>query len=167
MKILFILGLSSFLVALILTPLCRNLLRSWGMVDRPDQNRKLHTQPVATMGGIPIVTDGGVGSSQRPEDDAFPDVGIADQGDATEPWRQPVGACRPPPLHHPQVCPYCLLPHDPTSQLGRRLTPRPRQCSIHTCDQPSRPAEHPPQVFARAGIGSPVFSCRAEGQVVL
>jgi UDP-GlcNAc:undecaprenyl-phosphate GlcNAc-1-phosphate transferase len=55
MQILLILGLSSFLVAVILTPLCRNWLWRWGMVDRPDQDRKLHTQPVATMGGIPIV----------------------------------------------------------------------------------------------------------------
>jgi UDP-GlcNAc:undecaprenyl-phosphate GlcNAc-1-phosphate transferase len=55
MRPLLILGLSSFLFAVILTPLCRNLLRRWGMVDRPDQDRKRHPVPVATMGGIPIV----------------------------------------------------------------------------------------------------------------
>ncbi len=55
MRLLLILGLSSFLFALVLTPLCRNLLRRIGMVDRPDQDRKLHLNPVATMGGIPIV----------------------------------------------------------------------------------------------------------------
>jgi UDP-GlcNAc:undecaprenyl-phosphate/decaprenyl-phosphate GlcNAc-1-phosphate transferase len=55
MRLLLILGLSSFLFALILTPLCRNLLRRLGMVDHPDQKRKLHLHPVATMGGIPIV----------------------------------------------------------------------------------------------------------------
>lgn len=55
MHLLVVLGLSSFLFALILTPLCRNLLRRIGMVDSPDQERKLHQQPVATMGGIPIV----------------------------------------------------------------------------------------------------------------
>src|SRR5690348_2697084 len=55
MHILLILGLSSFLFALLLTPLCRDLLRRVGMVDNPDADRKLHQQPVATMGGIPIV----------------------------------------------------------------------------------------------------------------
>ena len=55
MHLLFTLGLSSFLFALILTPLCRNWLRRVGMVDHPDGDRKLHQQPVATMGGIPIV----------------------------------------------------------------------------------------------------------------
>ena len=55
MHILFVLGLSSFLFTLILTPLCRNWLRRVGMVDNPDADRKLHPRPVATMGGIPIV----------------------------------------------------------------------------------------------------------------
>ena len=55
MHLLFILGLSSFLFALILTPLCRNWFRRVGMVDNPDGDRKLHQQPVATMGGVPIV----------------------------------------------------------------------------------------------------------------
>ena len=55
MRLLLILGLSSLLFALVLTPICRNLLRRLGMVDHPDQNRKLHRQPVATMGGVPIV----------------------------------------------------------------------------------------------------------------
>ena len=55
MLLLLTLGLSSFLFALILTPLCRNLLRRLGMVDHPDRDRKLHVQSVVTMGGIPIV----------------------------------------------------------------------------------------------------------------
>jgi UDP-GlcNAc:undecaprenyl-phosphate/decaprenyl-phosphate GlcNAc-1-phosphate transferase len=55
MRLLFVLGLSSVLFALVLTPLCRNLLRRLGAVDHPDQDRKLHQEPVATMGGIPIV----------------------------------------------------------------------------------------------------------------
>ncbi len=54
MNLLLILGLSSFLFALVLTPLCRNLLRQLGVVDHPDQDRKLHPHSVATMGGIPI-----------------------------------------------------------------------------------------------------------------
>ena len=55
MHLLLVLGLSSFLFSLILTPLFRNLLRRFGIVDHPDGNRKLHSQPVVTMGGIPIV----------------------------------------------------------------------------------------------------------------
>jgi UDP-GlcNAc:undecaprenyl-phosphate GlcNAc-1-phosphate transferase len=55
MRLLLILGLSSLLFSLVLTPLCRNVLRRLGMVDHPDQNRKLHHQPIATMGGVPIV----------------------------------------------------------------------------------------------------------------
>ena len=52
---LVILGGSSFLLALILTPLCRNLFRRLGLVDHPDQDRKIHTSPVPNMGGVPIV----------------------------------------------------------------------------------------------------------------
>ncbi len=55
MQLLGILGFSSFLLALIVTPLLRNLLRRLGMVDHPDGERKLHAHPVVTMGGLPIV----------------------------------------------------------------------------------------------------------------
>ena len=55
MQLLLILGLTSFLFALILTPIFRNWFRHIGMVDNPDGERKLHQQPVATMGGVPIV----------------------------------------------------------------------------------------------------------------
>src|SRR6266404_2236317 len=55
MRGLLVLGVSSFLFALILTPLCRNLFRRLGLFDHPDQVRKLHRQPVPTMGGIPLV----------------------------------------------------------------------------------------------------------------
>jgi UDP-GlcNAc:undecaprenyl-phosphate GlcNAc-1-phosphate transferase len=55
MQVLLILGLSSFLFTLILTPLCRNLFLRTGMVDHPDGERKLHSTPIANMGGIPIV----------------------------------------------------------------------------------------------------------------
>src|SRR5260370_42525329 len=54
MNALLILGVSSFLIALILTPLCRNLFRRFGMVDHPDQKRKLHARSIPNMGGIPI-----------------------------------------------------------------------------------------------------------------
>ena len=52
---IYIIGFCAFLFSVILTPICRNLFRRWGVVDRPDQDRKLHTQPIAHMGGVPIV----------------------------------------------------------------------------------------------------------------
>ena len=44
----------SFLICLTLTPLCRNIFLRAGMVDRPDQGRKLHARAVPRVGGIPI-----------------------------------------------------------------------------------------------------------------
>jgi len=49
-----ILGASAFAIALLLTPLFRNALVKWGLVDAPDHVRKLHATPVPNMGGIPI-----------------------------------------------------------------------------------------------------------------
>ncbi len=49
-----IVGFCGFILSFILTPLCRNLFRRLGILDRPDQGRKLHTQPVVHMGGVPI-----------------------------------------------------------------------------------------------------------------
>ncbi len=54
MSVLLILGATSFVLALILTPVLRNVLRRYGLVDYPDQTRKLHPRPVPNMGGIPI-----------------------------------------------------------------------------------------------------------------
>jgi UDP-GlcNAc:undecaprenyl-phosphate GlcNAc-1-phosphate transferase len=48
------LGCSSFLLALFLTPLCRNLFRRFGLVDRPDGGRHRHAHPIPRIGGIPI-----------------------------------------------------------------------------------------------------------------
>jgi len=55
MQVLLILGVTSFLFALVLTPICRDFFRRVGMVDHPDQARKLHTSPVPNMGGVPLV----------------------------------------------------------------------------------------------------------------
>ena len=41
-------------LAVILTPLCRNLAAGRGWLDVPDPNRKLHTRPIPRVGGIPI-----------------------------------------------------------------------------------------------------------------
>ncbi len=52
---LLLLAFSSFVLALLLTPLIRNLFRRWGLVDRPDGGRHLHAYPIPRIGGIPIV----------------------------------------------------------------------------------------------------------------
>src|ERR1700722_1478017 len=49
-----VLFISSFCIALALTPLCRNLAIRWRLVDRPDGIRKLHSVAVPRVGGIPI-----------------------------------------------------------------------------------------------------------------
>ncbi|MGA2150363.1 MAG: hypothetical protein ABSH49_36035, partial [Bryobacteraceae bacterium] len=51
---LLFLGVLSFFLALVLTPLVRNRFRRWGMVDRPDAGRKHHDHPVPRVGGIPL-----------------------------------------------------------------------------------------------------------------
>jgi UDP-GlcNAc:undecaprenyl-phosphate/decaprenyl-phosphate GlcNAc-1-phosphate transferase len=55
MQLLIVLAGVSFLLAMTLTPVCRNLHQRCGLVDRPDQVRKLHQGPVPTMGGVPIL----------------------------------------------------------------------------------------------------------------
>jgi len=49
-----LIGFSAFLVSVVLTPTCRDLFRRFGIMDRPDENRKLHDIPVPHMGGVPI-----------------------------------------------------------------------------------------------------------------
>jgi UDP-GlcNAc:undecaprenyl-phosphate/decaprenyl-phosphate GlcNAc-1-phosphate transferase len=51
---LLILAVSSFFVALVLTPLCRILAARWGLVDEPDTVRKFHTKPIPRIGGVAI-----------------------------------------------------------------------------------------------------------------
>jgi UDP-GlcNAc:undecaprenyl-phosphate/decaprenyl-phosphate GlcNAc-1-phosphate transferase len=55
MRELSILAGSAFVLAIILTPLLRNVFSRIGVVDRPDNKRKLHTKPVPHMGGVPLV----------------------------------------------------------------------------------------------------------------
>jgi UDP-GlcNAc:undecaprenyl-phosphate GlcNAc-1-phosphate transferase len=45
----------SFLICFLLTPLVRNVLLRAGVLDRPDGGRKLHSQPVPRLGGVPIL----------------------------------------------------------------------------------------------------------------
>ena len=43
---------TAFLVTLVLTPLMRVLAHRNGIVDQPDGRRKVHTQPIAYLGGV-------------------------------------------------------------------------------------------------------------------
>jgi UDP-GlcNAc:undecaprenyl-phosphate GlcNAc-1-phosphate transferase len=48
------LGLRAFLIALVVTPICRDVFRSYGVVDRPDAARKVHRYPIPRVGGLAI-----------------------------------------------------------------------------------------------------------------
>jgi len=52
---LLITAVAAFAVSFLLTPLCRNLAVRWGLLDRPDQARKIHARPIPRIGGIPIL----------------------------------------------------------------------------------------------------------------
>lgn len=47
-------GFFSFLIAIIITPLFIKYLTNLGILDNPDNNRKLHSSPVPRMGGLVI-----------------------------------------------------------------------------------------------------------------
>jgi UDP-GlcNAc:undecaprenyl-phosphate GlcNAc-1-phosphate transferase len=49
-----VLALASFVAALLLTPLCRDLSLRWGIVDAPDHRRKRHAATVPRVGGVVI-----------------------------------------------------------------------------------------------------------------
>jgi UDP-GlcNAc:undecaprenyl-phosphate/decaprenyl-phosphate GlcNAc-1-phosphate transferase len=48
------LGGIAFVLSLILTPILRDVFRSYGVVDKPDQGRKFHKHPIPRVGGIAI-----------------------------------------------------------------------------------------------------------------
>lgn len=48
------LALISFVLSLGLTPLVRNLAWHYGLVDQPDQQRKIHSSPIPRIGGVAI-----------------------------------------------------------------------------------------------------------------
>ncbi len=48
------LGSASFILCLILTPIFRDVFRSYGVVDQPDHGRKIHKYPIPRVGGIAI-----------------------------------------------------------------------------------------------------------------
>jgi UDP-GlcNAc:undecaprenyl-phosphate GlcNAc-1-phosphate transferase len=47
-------GLKAFAVSLILTPILRDVFRSYNVVDRPGGQRRMHEHPIPRIGGIPI-----------------------------------------------------------------------------------------------------------------
>jgi UDP-GlcNAc:undecaprenyl-phosphate/decaprenyl-phosphate GlcNAc-1-phosphate transferase len=51
---LLFLGFVSLALSLVLTPLVRNLAWHYGIVDQPDQSRKIHSAPIPRMGGVAI-----------------------------------------------------------------------------------------------------------------
>ena len=50
-----LLGLLSFVLCLILTPVCRVIALRLNLVDAPDKQRKLHASPTPRVGGLAIV----------------------------------------------------------------------------------------------------------------
>jgi UDP-GlcNAc:undecaprenyl-phosphate GlcNAc-1-phosphate transferase len=48
------LGFRAFIVSLVLTPICRDIFRSYGVVDQPDAARKVHRYPIPRVGGLAI-----------------------------------------------------------------------------------------------------------------
>lgn len=48
------LGFRAFIISLVLTPICRDVFRSYGMVDQPDGARKVHRYPIPRVGGLAI-----------------------------------------------------------------------------------------------------------------
>ncbi|MGI4758406.1 MAG: MraY family glycosyltransferase [Janthinobacterium lividum] len=55
MYITLLLGLLSFVLCFIFTPMCRAIAVRYNLVDKPDQARKFHATPVPRVGGLAIV----------------------------------------------------------------------------------------------------------------
>lgn len=49
------LGLLAFALGLVLTPLCRDVAKRYNLVDKPDADRKLHSEPTPRVGGVAVV----------------------------------------------------------------------------------------------------------------
>jgi UDP-GlcNAc:undecaprenyl-phosphate GlcNAc-1-phosphate transferase len=45
---------AAFIAAFVLTPVMRSIAIYYGMIDRPDQLRKMHSKPVAYLGGVAV-----------------------------------------------------------------------------------------------------------------
>ena len=47
--------LVSFVVSCIATPICRTIAHKTGVVDRPNEARKIHTKTTAYLGGVAVL----------------------------------------------------------------------------------------------------------------
>ena len=45
----------SFVVAVIATPIARKVAHATGVVDHPDESRKIHRKPIAYLGGVAVL----------------------------------------------------------------------------------------------------------------
>ena len=54
MKAILFLGFISCVICLAITPVIRRILLRWGILDFPDNNRKIHTRTVARAGGLAL-----------------------------------------------------------------------------------------------------------------
>ena len=59
----------AFLIAIVLTPIVRDIFRSYNMVDRPGK-RKVHAYPIPRVGGIAIAIAYGVALLTAPAGEA-------------------------------------------------------------------------------------------------
>src|SRR3954454_6780769 len=55
MRSLLLLVLQCFGISVVLTPILRDVSRSFNLVDQPDNNRKVHVYPIPRIGGIAII----------------------------------------------------------------------------------------------------------------
>src|SRR3954447_5294768 len=55
MRGLLLLVLQCFGISVVLTPILRDVFRSFNLVDQPDHNRKVHVYPIPRIGGIAII----------------------------------------------------------------------------------------------------------------
>jgi UDP-GlcNAc:undecaprenyl-phosphate/decaprenyl-phosphate GlcNAc-1-phosphate transferase len=104
------LAILSFGLSIVLTPITRDIFRSFNLVDRPDQTRKLHGNPIPRVGGIAIFIsyfvafnllrpeDGGVLSREldlvwkiMPAAVVIFAVGLIDDFMGLKPWQKIVG----------------------------------------------------------------------------
>ena len=52
---LLLLGCASFVLTLVFVPIVRRIALRFGLVDRPDANRKIHVVPIPRLGGVAIM----------------------------------------------------------------------------------------------------------------
>ena len=57
---------AAFIISFVFTPVMRSVAMYYGIVDRPDRIRKLHSEPVAYLGGLAVFLGwlGGLGMCQ-------------------------------------------------------------------------------------------------------